>query len=213
MGNLHHEAVNFLPTIHALAEKARRVPLDKNETENLGWMLENLRDAKGSLVTKAQEDVIYILGWHCRSARHADLIATFLDKKYDFFVRGRALRALVRWLQRADLCLDALKQILRESRRHDKDQNISIGEDNLFLDAYQLAGDAYAQTQDPELLKILLSKVEGSDDGSESSSIRESLLVATTKNWVKMTPTQRENLRVDMNWADVIARAKSMVAK
>ena len=145
---------------------------------------------------------LHILGWaHARE--YTPLIASFLARRDDLGLPSIALRALVHWLRDAKPYVETLKLFLK-----------GIPEDDdldLQFDALQVAGEAYRQTGEAEILQAI---VDFLDDENEivGEQARDSLVTALAPDWERLTPKQRNDLRRSFDSVDYLSQARERLA-
>ncbi len=145
---------------------------------------------------------LHILGWaHARE--YAPVIAGFLHRVDHITLPMMAIRALVLWFGDAEPYLATLKLFMRGIPQDE-------GRD-LQLAALQVAGEAYQQTSDPEILGIIVD-IAGDGDELFREAAQESLAAALTAGWLDMTPKQKYGLRRAALSVDYAGQARSRLA-
>jgi hypothetical protein len=186
---------NAGPTSRELLRAARWRPLTRPEIDGL---MQTLRDTDDE---EEREDTIQALG-RAGVRDAADMVAGFLDARHDIMVREMAMRCLTEWLDRADLALDTIKHLLAE-----RPDDALLG--GTRLTALQIAGLAYRQTLDTELVDLLLDAARSSV-GPPRDAALESLLVVITPTWDYLTPGEREELRERSDARTILASASAL---
>ena len=145
---------------------------------------------------------LHILCWaHARE--YAPLIASFLDRTDDLTLPAMALRALVVWFRDAGPHTDALKRFLH-----------GIPEDeggDLQLAALQTAGDAYRQTLNLDILRLVVEFASGGNDILREVA-QNALVAGLTANWDQLTPRQRYDLRRSFATARYLEQARERLS-
>ncbi|WP_428393927.1 hypothetical protein [Lichenicoccus sp.] len=148
--------------------------------------------------TSLQYRGLQILGWaHARE--YAPLIASFLTRTDDLGLPFIAIRALVRWFQDAKPYVETLKSFLKGIPEDD-------GRD-LQLGALQVAGEAYRQTADAEILQAILDFLDDENEVYQEQA-QDSLVCAIASDWERLTPKQRHDLRVSFDSVDYLSQAR-----
>ena len=164
------------------------------------WRVANF--VRESSDTALQRRGLHILGWaHARE--YAPLIAGFLDRTDNLTLPAMALRALVVWFRDAGSYTDALKRFLR-----------GIPEDegrDLQLAALQTAGDAYRQTLDLDILRLIVGFASG-DDKVLREAAQDALVAGLTASWDQLTPRQRDDLRRSFTSARYLDQARERLS-
>ena len=128
---------------------------------------------------------LHILGW-ARAKKYTSLIETFLDHTDDLSLPAIALRTLIYWFGDAKPYINELKKFL-----HGIPQD---GQHNLQLAALQVSGNAYLQTADSDLLRIIVDFAVNNNP-ILCDAAYDALAVALSPNWEQLSPRQRYDLR------------------
>lgn len=179
-----------LDTMFSKAEKG----LNDSELKRVADCINSSTD------TTQQWRGLQILGW-ARALEYTTLIQGFLDRTDDVGLPAIAIRSLVYWFQDARPYIDRLKCFLS-----------GIPEDSthsLQLAALQVAGEAYRQTFDLELLKIIIRFINGDNDNFRDAAY-DSLTVALSPDWNTLTPRERYERRSPSKRAGLVEKAERL---
>lgn len=144
---------------------------------------------------------LHILGWS-RAREYIPLIASFLDRTDDLSLPAMAIRALVRWFRNAAPYADTLKHFLLgilQDEGHD-----------LQLTALQIAGDAYRQTLDLDLLRMITT-FTNNDSKVFRNAAYDALVIALSPDWERLSPRQRYDLQRLPNRESWLEQARNLL--
>ena len=86
--------------------------------------------------------------------------------------------------------------------RHPEDEDL-----RLQFDPLQIAGDAYRQTLDNDILQSVMDFIIVDDDLLQKTA-RNSLVTALASEWEQLTPNQRSDLRDSFGSVDYVSQAR-----
>ena len=148
--------------------------------------------------TNLQYQGLYILGW-AGAREYAPLMASFLTRTDDICLPQIAIRALTRWFDDAAPYLGMLKIFLRGIPQ----------DEGGFLQqvALQVAGDAFWQTKDPDVLSLIVSFATRDDEILRDDALN-SLVIALSGEYHRSTPGEQLALQRSADLADYLKQAR-----
>lgn len=144
---------------------------------------------------------LHILGW-ARAKKYTSLISTFLDRTDDLSLPAIALRTLIYWFGNAKPYINELKRFLHGIPQDDQR--------NLQLAALQVSGNAYRQTADVDLLRMIIGFVESNNEILRDAAY-DALAVALSPDWDQLSPRQRYDLRRRSSREEHLKQAHNIV--
>ncbi|WP_428393925.1 hypothetical protein [Lichenicoccus sp.] len=140
-------------------------------------------------------------------------VADFVVESTDTFLQYRGLhilgwaldlpsivlRALVRWFWDAKPYVETVKLFLKGIPEDD--------ELDLQFETLQIAGEAYQQTGDAEILQAIVDSLDHENEVYREQA-RDSLVCALAYDWKRLTPKQRHDLRESFGSVDYLSQAR-----